>query len=262
MSAVERAVNALTELGLTEYESRCFVALTRLSSATATEVSQVADVPRSRVYDTMDRLERRGFVEVQQSDPREYKAVSTDTACSRLNEDYDSRIQVAETALGRVDEPETTPDEGMWAISKSEHVTDRLVAFVEGAAATVHLLVATEDTVDERTLDALESASERGVDVYVEVPTEQVRDRFDRALNDATVVVESDLEATTSVNAELPAKLLVTDNRAVVATGLREDDLPDVRYETAVWTYGNDHGFAAWVRELLADRLESKHGSP
>lgn len=56
----EEAVTSLEELGLTEYEARCFVALTRLSKGTAKEVSQVADVPRSRVYDTIERLERTG----------------------------------------------------------------------------------------------------------------------------------------------------------------------------------------------------------
>ncbi|PSQ46397.1 hypothetical protein BRD15_09160 [Halobacteriales archaeon SW_6_65_15] len=64
MDEAEAAIDALEQLGLTEYEARCFVALTRLPHGTAKEVGQVADIPRSRVYETMDRLQDRGLVDV------------------------------------------------------------------------------------------------------------------------------------------------------------------------------------------------------
>ena len=258
MAPVERAVKSMTELGLTEYEARCFVALTRLPKGTAKEISQVADIPRSRVYDTVDRLERKGLVETQQSDPREYKAMSVETACRRLEEDYTSRIEAAGKSLQQVEEPESADNEGMWAISRSDHVTDRIVAFLDDATETVHLLVATDDVVDQRILDHLESASERGVDVYVEVPTADVRDRIQNRLPDTTVVLEPTLETTDLVDTELPAQLLMVDKQSIVAAGLKEGDLPDVFHETAVWTYGHDHGFAAWIRELLEDRFTDR----
>lgn len=54
MAVETDAIEALTELGLTEYEARCFVALSQLTQGTAKEISRVADVPQSRVYDVTE----------------------------------------------------------------------------------------------------------------------------------------------------------------------------------------------------------------
>ena len=258
MSDAEEAVKALDELGLTEYEARCFVALTRISKGTAKEISRIADVPRSRVYDTVERLERKGLVNVQQTDPREYKAVSVETACRRIREDYDSRINAAENALGQLEQPDADDDEGMWAITQPEHVTDRVVTFLDDAEDTVHHIVPAPEVVDRQILDALQSAADRGVSAHVEVPTEDVRAEFSDSVSGADIVVSPDLETTNEVYSEWPGQLLMADQQSIIATGVKESDLPDVTNEMAVWTYGRDHGFAVWIRELLDDRLEQR----
>ena len=258
----EEAVGALEELGLTEYEARCFVALTRISKGTAREISQVSDIPRSRVYDTIERLDRKGLVEVQQTDPREYRAVSVDTACRRIREDYDSRINAAENALQQVEEPNAPDDEGMWSITQKGHVTDRIVTFLEEADETVHYLVAATEVLEREIREALEETADRGVDVYVEVPTEDDADEFAETVPDAEIVVASDLASTNDVYNEWPGQLLMVDQEAIVAAGVKETELPDVVQEMAVWTYGRDHGFAVWMRELLDDRIGRRDAAP
>lgn len=53
----------MTELGLTEYESRCFVSLARVSKGTAKDVSELSEVPRPRVYRGGPREAERGAEE-------------------------------------------------------------------------------------------------------------------------------------------------------------------------------------------------------
>jgi HTH-type transcriptional regulator, sugar sensing transcriptional regulator len=254
MSKTEEAVTALSELGLTEYEARCFVALTKLTTGTAKEISQVSDVPRSRVYDTIERLDRKGLVDVQQSDPREYRAVEVETACRRIRENYDSRINTAENALEQIEQPESTEDAGVWSISETDHVTDRIASFIENAEESVHHVVATDEVVDDAILAELRGATDRGVEVVVEVPTDDDREAFEEAVPDATVVVAPDLETTNAVYSEWPGQLLLVDHESVVAAAIKEGGLPDVVQQTAIWTYGHDHGVAVWIRELLDDR--------
>ncbi|QCS44160.1 TrmB family transcriptional regulator [Natrinema versiforme] len=258
MSNAEEAVTTLEGLGLTEYESRCFVALVRLSKGTAKEISQVADIPRSRVYDTIERLDRKGLVNVQQTEPRQYKAVPVETACRRIREDYDSRINAAENALGQLEEPDSKDDEGMWAITQKDHITDRIVMFLEEAEETVHYLVPATEVVDQQILTELRSAAERGVSVYIEVAADDDRAEFADAVPDADIEIISALQSTNEVYNEWPAQLLMVDQQAIVAAGIKESDLPDVVNEMAVWTYGRDHGFAVWIRELLDDRLAER----
>ncbi|SDR27832.1 TrmB family transcriptional regulator [Natronobacterium texcoconense] len=258
MSTSEEAVRSLTELGLTEYEARCFVALARIPSGTARQISEIADVPRSRVYDTIERLDRKGLVNIQQSDPREYQSVSTDLAIERIQDDYNSRINAVENALEDLESPESEQKEGTWEISRSEFVDDRVRTFLEAADESIHLVVASAEAIDRETemYDHLRSAVERGVDVTVEVATTDEAEAFRDGVSDATVIVTDDLETNDVLYDEYPGKVLLVDGEAVVATAVKESDLPDVVHETAVWTYGRDHGFAVWMRELLDDRLE------
>ncbi|MFC6717669.1 hypothetical protein ACFQHN_08800 [Natrialbaceae archaeon GCM10025896] len=65
----------------------------------------------------------------------------------------------------------------MWAITRNEHVSDRIVTFLDGAEKTIHFLTANDVAVDERTYHGLRRAAERGVDVCVEVPGRNERAR-------------------------------------------------------------------------------------
>lgn len=258
MGDEKAAVEAFNELGLTEYEARCFVALSRIEQGTAKEISQLSDVPRSRVYDTVERLHKRGLVDVQQSDPRKYRAVSKDEAFEKLRRDYNSTIETAEEALGRIESTETAEEKGVWAIADADHVRDRMELFLDDADDHVHLLIADKTTLNDHTLERLAAANDRGVTVVVEVASESVRDRIQPELPDARIVVSEGLEETHKVVKKWPGQLLLVDHRKVLASGVEDSTLPDVQQETAVWSQGHNHGIAAWFRELLEDRITQK----
>ncbi|MFB6177506.1 MAG: helix-turn-helix domain-containing protein, partial [Halobaculum sp.] len=57
---ITRAVELLQQLGLKEYEAKCFVGLSRLSTGTAKQLSEITEVPRTRVYDAIRVLEAQG----------------------------------------------------------------------------------------------------------------------------------------------------------------------------------------------------------
>ena len=67
---MEEAIEVLQQLGLKEYEARCFVGLTRLTSGTAKQLSEQTEVPRTRVYDAIRMLEAQRLVEIQHSSPQ------------------------------------------------------------------------------------------------------------------------------------------------------------------------------------------------
>lgn len=257
MSGEDAAANALEELGLTEYEARCFVALTRLPRGTAKDISQVSEIPRSRVYDTVDRLHRRGLVDIQQSEPREFRAISKEDAFEKLRQDYDNRINAADEALDQVESAKTQEEKGVWAIADAGHVTDRVVEFIDGADNHIHFIVADETMLEQAALDRLEVAGDRGVTIVVEVPSEPLQDQFQQSLPDAHIVItESSRESRKVVN-KRPGQLIMVDHQYILTSGVEDSDLPTVQEETAMWSHGNDHGFAAWMPELLEDRVDA-----
>ena len=84
MSLSERAGAALVSLGLTGSEVKAYVALLRGGTMTASDVSREARIPYSKVYDALESLHRRGWVEEQKSRPIVYTAKPPDTALEEL----------------------------------------------------------------------------------------------------------------------------------------------------------------------------------
>jgi len=61
--------------GLNTYESRIWVSLLSRVKSTAGELSDIANVPRSRSYDVLESLEKKGFVVVEPGKPIKYLAI-------------------------------------------------------------------------------------------------------------------------------------------------------------------------------------------
>jgi len=66
------ARKVLRELGLTDYETRAYIALLERGVLTASLVSENAGVPYSKVYETLTSLECKGWIEIKQGRPGRY----------------------------------------------------------------------------------------------------------------------------------------------------------------------------------------------
>lgn len=59
---MEKAVSKLMELGLSQYESKAYVALLREYPARPYQISKSAGIPTAKIYEVVNRLEDRGLV--------------------------------------------------------------------------------------------------------------------------------------------------------------------------------------------------------
>ena len=84
MSLSERAGDALERLGLTGSEVKAYVALLRGGTMTASDISRAARIPYSKVYESLESLHAKGWVEEQKSRPIVYTARPPDTALEEL----------------------------------------------------------------------------------------------------------------------------------------------------------------------------------
>ncbi len=98
----QQAVELLQQLGLKEYEAKCLVALSRLPKGTAKDISETSDVPRTRVYDAIRVLETKGLVEIQHSNPQQFRAVPIKEAAETLRQEYESRTDTLVEAMEKV----------------------------------------------------------------------------------------------------------------------------------------------------------------
>ena len=259
-------VELLKELGLREYEAQVFAALTRVSHGTAREISDLADVPRTRVYDASEQLAERGLVEVRQSKPQSYRAIPVADAVEVLRRQYDSRFDALADALADL-EADRDPEgslAGVWSLSGSETIAKRATQMVEAAEGEVVVLfgAAVSDEADISSLDAdslvtsLRAATDRDVAVYLGslVRDDDVRERVRTTVPDARSSGELERWLGVSVPSdERIGYLVVADRNELLLSSVAERD--GERVETAIRSTEFGNGLLALIRRLLEASL-------
>ena len=84
MIVQKELLNNIKDFGLNSYEAKLWTALLSRGVATAGELSDIANVPRSRSYDVLESLERKGFVIMKLGKPIKYIAVPPTEVIERV----------------------------------------------------------------------------------------------------------------------------------------------------------------------------------
>lgn len=88
------------------YEAKIWTALLSKGVATAGELSDISNVPRSRSYDVLESLEKRGFIIMRLGKPIKYVAVEPREIVARVKKDIQKR---ASTSIESIDSLSKTP---------------------------------------------------------------------------------------------------------------------------------------------------------
>jgi predicted transcriptional regulator len=269
---VTEATDVLQKLGLKEYEAECFVGLTRLSTGTAKQLSEITDVPRTRVYDAIRVLEAQGLVEIQHSSPKEFRAVPIGEAVETLHDQYDDRIEDLRSALESldpVDESDQEPVQEVWSLSGSAAIENRANDLVDDANTEIVLIVGDESLLTDELEGRLNNAGP-DVDIIIGAATESLQETMHEAVPGATTFV-SGLEWLRSVEevenggvadrvndggvvSDADAaigRLLLVDRSAFLVSSL----IPDTGKEQAVFGSGFGNGLVVIARRLMAQGL-------
>lgn len=254
MAVENEAIEALTELGLTEYEARCFVALSQLTQGTAKEISRVADVPQSRVYDVTEQLHERGLIDIEEADPRRYIVLPVDHAIERLHREYSEQLETADEALQNLNSRPREED-GAWIIANRDDVRERVRMHVDDGDEEIYFHVAHENLLERDVVAAFEDAVDRDVEVYAEVPTEQLRTQIHEQLPSVKIAAsELPLDA---FEERVPGRLLMVDRETILLSAQQDGLVPGQIDETGLWGSDVGHGLVAWMRPLIVSRLDS-----
>lgn len=244
------AVDALTTLGLSTYAARTFVGLQKLGVASASEVAQVTDVPRSQVYGATDELEDLGLIDVQEGSPRRYRPIdieeARETLYDRIETTGDEAFEYLDSVRGQRAE-EREGREAIWTTEGRANVTARITSLVGDAEDRATFATGEVTLVEGAVVDALRRADDRGVDVAVASANDEVR-RVAR--DDGLDVVAVDGDETPDIST---GRVLVTDDDTVLLSVLPAAEIPHVSVESAFWSSGT--GFAMILSGLVSEQL-------
>ena len=98
----EKTKRVLQDLGLTDYEIKVYLALHDGPGSQASEIGRLSEVPVSKIYEVLSNLERKGWVESQQtSRPAKYYPKSPSTALQAFKMRLERELKANEEYLLR-----------------------------------------------------------------------------------------------------------------------------------------------------------------
>ncbi|MCU4718099.1 TrmB family transcriptional regulator [Halapricum hydrolyticum] len=259
-NSLEEAIEVLQQLGLKEYEARCFVGLSRLHTGTAKQLSEMTEVPRTRVYDAIRVLEAQGLVEIQHSSPQQFRAVPLDEATETLRDQYENRVERLHDALDTVEiveHKDETPVQQIWAMSGRDAIENRTDQLIEDASEEVVLVLGDESLLTEDLVATLNEVG-NGVDLLIGALTESLQEQIQTAVPDAMTFI-SGLEWLHGENATADetaiGRLLLVDRSTILVSSL----MTDTKEEQAIFGEGFGNGLVVIARRLMAEGLLTAH---
>lgn len=224
------------------YEVKLWTALLSRGVSTAGELSDIADVPRSRTYDVLESLERKGFVIVKPEKPIKYMAIApgevldrvqkrlieiTDERQKRLAGLKDSEVLKELALLYKQGIEPMQPTDFSGALRGRHNLYDHLAMLVKESQSTIALATTEEGIIRKvRSLKPiLEKAKNRGVKIRIAAPiNEKTKEAVDKLDGVAEVKDIKDIDA----------RFCIVDGKQVLFM-LMDDKEVHPTYDLGMW---------------------------
>jgi sugar-specific transcriptional regulator TrmB len=161
-------IETLETAGLSPYQASAYVTLLDLGAASATAVAEASDVPAPRIYDVLDALEARGYVETYQTGSLHARAHSPAPVVEDLRERA-NRFDAAADEVGERWEQPKLESSRTSIVSGFNTVVERAEAFIDKATYQIQLSATVDDF--KRLRPRLAEAHDRGVSTRVSIHT-------------------------------------------------------------------------------------------
>jgi len=237
------------------YEVKIWTALLSRGVSTAGELSDIANVPRSRSYDVLESLEKKGFVVMKLGKPIKYIAVPPTEVVERVKKNM---RKDAEEAVDRLENLKSTDvlqelttlhTQGVELIEPSElsgslrgrhNLYNHLEMTIKGAEKSVEIMTTEQGAI--RKMEALaplfEELNGRGVKVRIAAP---ITDPGNKIVKEIGKYAEIK-------NTKTKARFVVVDGKEVM---FMVNDDADVHptYDIGIWV--NTPFFASALSEMF-----------
>ncbi|MBI3334256.1 TrmB family transcriptional regulator [Candidatus Pacearchaeota archaeon] len=224
------------------YEAKVWTALLSRGTSTAGELSNISDVPRSRTYDILESLEKKGFIVMKIGKPIKFVALKPEEVVERVKKNLVTEAQEKSKRLEKLRNDEVLeelntlftngikfvePSDLSGSLRGRQNMYNHLDMMIRSAERSVTLVTTAEglNRKLEILLPALEKAKKRGVTIRIAAP-----------LNAGNVKIAKDFTKVAEVKSShnLTARFCIVDSNQVMFM-LLDDKSVHPNYDVAVW---------------------------
>jgi len=242
MIVQESFLKKIKDFGLNSYEAKIWTALLSRGVSTAGELSDIAGVPRSRSYDILESLEKKGFIVMKIGKPIKYLALPPEEVVERVKKRITLQAQERTGTLEQLRGSDilkelnllhtqgvdmVNPMDLTGVIKGRNQIYNHLSTMIKNAKKSVVLMTSEEGLIRKHKHfgKVLKKASEKGVDIKILSPlTNKSKEAVDELKGFAEVKNIKGFNG----------RFCIIDNKEI-AFMLLEDTKVHPNYDTAVW---------------------------
>ncbi len=239
------------------YEVKVWTALLSRGVSTAGELSNISDVPRSRTYDILESLEKKGFIIMKLGKPIKFVALKPEEVVERVKKnllvDAQTKSKRLETLKGddvlkELSSLFTTgvkfvqPADLSGSLRGRQNLYNHLDMMVREAQKTI-TIVTTSDGLNrklEALLPSLEKAKKRGVKIKIAAP---ITPQNSKVAKDFSRIAD-----VRSSEDKMKARFMIIDGQQLLFM-LMDDEKVHPNYDLGVWL--NTEYFAPALEQLF-----------
>ncbi len=227
--------------GLNLYEVKIWTALLSRGVSTAGELSDIANVPRSRSYDVLESLEKKGFIVMKLGKPIKYIAVDPEEVVERVKKNMKREADESVSRLENlkktdvVDELKNLHTQGVELVEPSDlsgslrgrhNLYNHLELTIRGAEESVTLVSTSSGIL--RKMEGLKQ-------VFKEVSKRGVKVRIAAPMTKETIEAAKELEGIAEVrDTKLKARFCIVDGKEIVFMLMDDGDVHPT-YDVGIW---------------------------
>ncbi len=237
------------------YEVKIWTALLSRGVSTAGELSDIANVPRSRSYDVLESLEKKGFAITKLGKPIKYIAVPPEEVVERvkknMREEADDKVKRLEDLKSTevIDELKTLHTQGVDLVEPSDlsgslkgrhNLYNHLELTIRNAEESVTVMTTTQGFIRkvEGLKPTFEKIKKRGVKIRIAAPiTKECGD----ALKEIADIAEVR-------HTQSKARFCIVDGNELIFMVLNDTEVHPT-YDVGIWV--NTPFFASALEELF-----------
>ena len=238
------------------YEVKVWTALLSRGTSTAGELSSISDVPRSRTYDILESLEKKGFIVMKLGKPIKFVALKPEEVIERVKKNLVTGAREKSKRLEQLKGDEVLaelsglftegvkyvePSDLSGALKGRQNIYNHLDMLVREAQTSI-TLVTTADGLNRKLevlLPSLEKAKKRGVKIRIAAP---ITPNNKKVAKDFAKVGE--IKAVDG----LKARFMIIDSEQLMFM-LLNDETVHPTYDIGVWI--NTEFFAQALEQLF-----------
>ena len=224
------------------YEAKLWSALLSRGVSTAGELSDIANVPRSRSYDVLESLEKRGFIVMKLGKPIKYLAVPPTEVVERVKKNVHQDAQERAVRLESLKDSDTLKelttlhDQGIELVEPSElsgslrgrhNIYNHMDLAIREAKKSVTMMTSSQGLLRkiEGLKSSLEAVKKKGVDIKIAAPiTKEVKEAIKELKGIAEVRHVDDVKA----------RFCVVDGKNLVFMVMDDKDVHPT-YDVGIW---------------------------